>query len=42
MPDLSNLLPVLGALVLGAILLGTAVKQQPVPVPVRAKPPPRR
>ncbi len=42
MSELASVLPVLGAIiVLGAILLGTA-KPAPVPVPVRAKRPPRR
>lgn len=40
MSELINVLPVLGAIiVLGAIVLGTAVK--PAPVPVRAKRPRR-
>jgi len=41
MSVLASLLPVLGALVLGALLLGSATPQ-PAPVPVRAKRPRRR
>jgi len=38
MSELVNVLPVLGAIVvLGAIILGTAVRPAPTPVPVRAK-----
>ncbi|MFZ5445229.1 MAG: hypothetical protein ACOZQL_34885 [Myxococcota bacterium] len=36
MSDLVNVLPVLGALVLAGILLGSA-KPAPVPVPVKSK-----
>lgn len=40
MSDLANVLPVLGAIiVLGAIVLGSAVR--PAPVPVRVKRPAR-
>ena len=40
MSELANVLPVLGAIiVLGAIVLGSAVR--PAPVPVRAKRPSR-
>lgn len=42
MSELVNLLPLIGALVMGAILLGTAKQPAPAPVPVRAKRHPRR
>lgn len=42
MSELINVLPVLGAIIiLGAIVLGSAAKPAPVPVPVRAKRPQR-
>lgn len=41
MSELVNILPVLGAIVLGAILIGAGTKPEPTPVPVRAKRPRR-
>lgn len=41
MIDLANVLPALGALVLGGLALGQLLKPSPVPVPVRSKKPRR-
>ncbi len=42
MTELANVLPVLGAIILGGIALGQLLKRPgPVPVPVRAKKPRR-
>lgn len=41
MSDLVNVLPVLGALVLGGLLLGPLVAPKPAPVPVRTRRPRR-
>lgn len=41
MADLANVLPVLGAIVLGGLALGQLLKPGPAPVPVRVKKPRR-
>jgi hypothetical protein len=42
MSDLANVLPVLGAIVLGGLVVGQLLKPGAAPVPVRAKKPRRR